>query len=132
MQNAVTDTTQECWSQRYPVVVNKKKPIELVAEVFWTTRQDIADHEPLYEPHSTELRPGFMKFAEIRKTIADHAKMGWDIIEADNGETVYEIWVCVVIRYDSDNIRCGLKVITDGTQPFDGKRISIPYIVAPS
>lgn len=116
--NKVNGKTQECWSQRYPTIV-KGQPIVLRAEIFWSTRQDIQDHEPLYKPHITICNAGIQKFGEAVCTIHDHASRGWPIVTAANGEKTYELFACVMLRWDGDFLRVGFKIVGDGSHPFD-------------
>jgi len=117
-QNAVTGKNQSCWSLRDP---QAKQQIVLKAEIFMSTRTDIVDHQAAYERNSTVLKPGIVKFRTIEHTILNPSKLGWEKALGDNGEGVYQILTCVVIRISGDFVRFGFKVIPAGEEPVDGK-----------
>ena len=94
----------------------------LRAEVFWTNRTDIHDHEALYEPHTNDLRTGIQKFHEIRYTIPVNMCKNWKIIPADNGENVYELSACVVTQMKGDLVRFGFRVLPSGTELLDDEQ----------
>lgn len=73
----------------------------------------------MYEPHTTTLRPGFEKFAEVRREIPADETSGWEVCVDKDGDDVFEIFSCVVVARSADSVRLGFKVIADGTQPFD-------------
>ena len=117
-QNAKTGKQPEVWSNRYPVA-KKGEDCVLKAEIFWTTRTDIHDHEALYEPLTNNLRHGIQKFREISYTIPASACKGWKIIRADNGEDVYELSACVVTQIKGGLIRFGFRMVPYGNASFD-------------
>lgn len=131
IRNGNTGSVKEVWTQHYPTVI-KKQPIEICVQIFWSTRQDISDHEPLLEPLTDTIRPGMQLFHEVKKTIINHKSMGWSVVKPDKlNESSYELMVCAVMRVEGDMIRFGLKVVDRNAAPFDGKSLHDCYFQEP-
>jgi len=120
-QTAFTGKAREVWRLHYEPVY-PGKGVELRVEVFGTTSTNIRDHEALYLPHTETLRPGIMKFHQIEYKISESTLQAWEPVAATDGKICYEIFSCVVIRYDNDQIRLGLKVLLPGQVPTDADR----------
>jgi len=117
-QNAVTGKAQEVWKLHYEPV-SPGEGVVLRAEIFGTTSTSIEDHQALYLPGTRNLRPGIMKFHQIEYKMSEATLQAWDPVPSSDGELCYRIHACVVIRYDNDKIRFGIKTLLPGQENFD-------------
>lgn len=110
--------TKQKWSIHHPPIT--ELPIVITAEVYFTIKPDISEHEPLCVKGTTTLRDCFSKFCDVKKTISDPAAANIKQIQQKDGTMTWEIFSCVVIKRSADSVKLGIH-IGDKTDVYDGK-----------
>jgi len=115
-QDGVRNVTKQKWAVHHPPI--SELPIVITAEVYFTIKPDISEHEPLYVKGTRTVRDCFTKFCDVQKIITDPAKIRQ--IRQKNGEMTWDIVSCVVIKRTADSIELGIH-IRDEAEMYDGK-----------
>lgn len=90
-------------------------------QVYWTQKK-IKKHAPIRNGADgrSALLPGIKEWrAPQTKTLPDLAKLGFELIDIDNGDMVYEIYYRLLLQCDGANIRFKWQIASPETPPFD-------------
>jgi len=107
-QDGVKNVTKQKWSIHHPPINNL--PIVITAEVYFTIKPDISEHEPLCVKGTATVRDCFTKFCDVQKIISDPAAANIRQIRQKDGEVTWEIVSCVVIKHSADSIKLGIHI----------------------